>query len=502
MRPPLLFRWALAGDSLPDRRARGARLWPLAALVPGTLILGGLYFLNSWDFPAYFALAQAAALAGAWWVRRDRDEPRESWAKALGVVVGCGALAILLYLPFHLTFKPPVLSDTASPLPIGIVTQRSYLSQFLEFWGIQLLLLIPVLTATLAWRGGGSVLPALTGSLRRAGSAALIAREAPGWELAITGVVVLALIALADRLGSGALMCSLALAAGGAYGARRALVTATTTGRADPLAGRRPLAFAFGAICLAGLLLAACEVIYIRDFYGGSLRRMNTVFKFYYQAWLLLAVGGPVASFWLYRTLRARAASSAARGARWALLSLGALLMVAGLHFPLRVAWLRTEGFTVPPTLNGMEWMRRFHPEDYAAAEWLRTKAPTPAEAAPVVLEATGGAYSEFARIATQTGLPTVLGWDQHERLWRGAQINQEVDRRKADVDAAYTSATFEQAKPILDKYGVGYIVVGYLEQQKYGSGGGLAKFEAAARDGTVQRVFAQGATAVYRVKR
>jgi len=210
-------------------------------------------------------------------------------------------------------------------------------------------------------------------------------------------------------------------------------------------------------------------------------------------------VGGAVASFWLYRTLKARHAS----GPRWALLGLGALLIVAGLHFPMRVAWLRTEGFTVPPTLNGMAWMARFHPEDYAAAEWLRLNVSKDADRAiPVVLEATGGAYSEFARVATQTGLPTVLGWDQHERLWRGAQINEEVDRRKADVDAAYSSASFDQAKPVLDKYGVSYIVVGYLEQQKYGNSGGLAKFEAAARDGALQRVFGQGTTAIYRVRR
>ena len=116
-----------------------------------------------------------------------------------------------------------------------------------------------------------------------------------------------------------------------------------------------------------------------------------------------------------------------------------------------------------------------------------------------MVLEATGGAYSEFSRMATQTGFPTVLGWDQHERLWRGAAINAEVERRKADVDAAYGAVSFEQAKPVLVKYGVGYVVVGYLEQQKYGAGGGLAKFQSAPE---LERVFFQGQTAVYKVRR
>jgi uncharacterized membrane protein len=278
-----------------------------------------------------------------------------------------------------------------------------------------------------------------------------------------------------------------------------------------------------GAICLAALLLAACEVVYIRDFYGGALRRMNTVFKFYYQAWLLFAIGGAVAAYWLLRSLGrsaravrpelveglAGASTSSARTgskrvARWAYVVLGAVLIVAGMHFPVRVSQLRTDSFRTEPTLNGMAWMDKFHPDDYAAAEWLRLNgASGGAGSVPVILEATGGAYSEFSRMATQTGFPTILGWDQHERLWRGAAINAEVDRRKADVDAAYSAVTFDQARPVLDKYGVDYVVVGYLEQQKYAQGGGLAKFTGAALEGgPLERVFFQGQTAVFRVRR
>ncbi|MGI8423330.1 MAG: DUF2298 domain-containing protein, partial [Chloroflexota bacterium] len=498
MRPPLLYRWALAGDALPHRRAPWGRLAPAAALLPGGLILGALYFLNSWDFPAYFVLAQAAALGGGWWLRREEADAR--WLRAPGVVALSGVLALGLYLPFLLTFKPPVLADQG--LPLGVVAQRSYLNQFLQFWGLQLLLVAPPLMAVVA-RGRRSWIPALTGSVRRAPNAALIAREAPGWELAMAGAALILFVALADRLGSGALMLAFALALASGYGALRALRSPLPDVPDDQVAGRRPLAFALTAICLGALLLAGCEIVYIRDFYGGALCRMNTVFKFYYQAWLLFAIGGAVTAYWLLRTLRARRRSAAARAMHWAYTGLGIALVIAGLHFPLRVAWLRTDGFRAPPALNGMAWMARFHPEDYAAAEWLRASGVTDAGTIPVVLEATGGAYSEFSRFATQTGFPTVLGWDQHERLWRGAELNPEIDRRKADVDTAYSSAAFEQAKPVLDKYGVTYVVVGYLEQQKYGAGGGLAKFQETAQPGgPIERVFSQGQTAVYKVRR
>ncbi len=522
MRPPLLYRWAVSGEPLPNARARWRRFSPYAELLPGALLLGSLYFLNSWDFPAYFMLAQAGALAGAYWVSQsavsaesplgpgeaeadDEDDSTPAtrhspFLRSVVPIALTGLLALLLFLPFHLTFRPPVVSDAASPLPLGLVAQRSFLSQFTQFWGIQLLLLAPALGAALAFGGALRWAPRFSGSLRRAQTVAIIAREPAGWEPALLlGAAVLAL-ALADRLGSGAL--ALAMAGAAAYAARRALEMPEPGMPAGPLAGRRPLAFAFGLVCLAALLLAACEVVYIRDFYGGALRRMNTVFKLYYQAWLLFAAGGSLVSFWLYRTLRARRVLPGGTPQYAAFLGLGALLLVAALHFPVKVTLLRTNSFQNPSTLNGMEWMRRFHADDYAAAEWLRQDGATAAQPAPVVLEATGGAYSEFARMATQTGFPTVLGWDQHERLWRGAAINPEVDRRKADVDAIYTAPTLDAAKPLLDKYGVTYIVVGYLEQQKHGATGGLAKFDAAARAGQLQTAFQQGQTAIYRLPR
>ncbi|HEV2122765.1 MAG TPA: DUF2298 domain-containing protein, partial [Chloroflexota bacterium] len=143
MQPPLLFRHAIAGEALevsgdaPSDEApwrNGARrLAPVAELLPGAMILGSLYFLNSWDFPAYFALAQACAIAGAWWLGL-REEVGISWARTIGVVALVGLLAIVLFLPFHLNFKPPVVAEGGG-LPLGLVTQRSQLGQFVQFWG-------------------------------------------------------------------------------------------------------------------------------------------------------------------------------------------------------------------------------------------------------------------------------------------------------------------------------------------------------------------------------
>ena len=534
MRPPRLFRWAILGEPLSDeapldeegeesapRRSRFSRLVPYAELLPGAMILGSLYFLNSWDFPGYFVLAQAAAVAGAWWLSPHPPTPSPLVGeggqdggqslpsplmgeglgvrvpRAAGVVALVGVLAVALFLPFHLTFKPPVVAEGGG-LPLGLVPYRSLLSQFLQFWGVQLLILSPVVIAAIV--GAPAVRRSVAGAFARARATAIIAREAPGWEPAILLAGSVLLVALASRLGSGVLVLCALLAAGAGWAALRAL---------DPGAriGGRPLAFAFGAVCLAALLLAACEVVYIRDFYGGALRRMNTVFKFYYQAWLLFAIGGGAGVCWLLRLLRRRRDVPGGQLAYWAFVAAGSLLLFATMLFPYRAAILRTDSFRTAATVDGMDWMRRFHPDDYAAAQWLRENAATPLNPTPVIVEATEGPYSEFARMATQTGFPTILGWDQHERLWRGAAINQEVDQRKRDVDAIYNAGTLAQAKPLLDKYRAAFLVVGYLELQKYGGQTPegqqrlLARFDGMAAEGLTV-AFRQGQTTIYQVPR
>ncbi|HEX2034014.1 MAG TPA: DUF2298 domain-containing protein [Chloroflexota bacterium] len=554
--PPLLHTWAAPLSPTPQPTHEGPPalrgVWwsAIAGVVPGCLVLGSLYFLNSWDFPAYFALAQAGALAGAWCeARRSRPAAGEgagehegwswSWGRAAGAVVVCGALAMGAVLPFTLSFRPPVVGGGG--LPLGLVEQRSLLEQFVQFWGAQLLLLVPAtLTALVAldaprWVRGlrGTGVPAREGSAWATGIVAHgggapgmpgmpgtvgMPAWAAGREPALLLIGSVVLVLLAEHFQAGTLTLALLLAGATGWAAWQLLGTVPSpqspvpsrppARNSEPGAGNpsrseagRALAFAFGVICLAALLLAACEVVYIRDFYGGPLRRMNTVFKLYYQAWLLFAIGGSVATFWLLRRLWRRRTLPGGRAAWGGLGGLCAVVLLAMAMFPYRATMLRTNELRNQPTLHGMEWLRRAQPDDYAAAEWLRLNGAREGVRAPVVLEATGGAYSEFARVATQTGFPTVLGWDQHERLWRGAAIEAEVAARQRDVEAIYSAATIGEARPLLDKYGVAYVVVGYLERQKYGPSGGLAKFNDAPASG-LSAVFRQGTTAIYRIER
>ncbi len=193
------------------------------------------------------------------------------------------------------------------------------------------------------------------------------------------------------------------------------------------------------------LLLLVPEILYVRDPYGGKLHRMNTVFKAYIQAWPLLALAFPVLMRrWLPR-LRVRAMVTAA------------LVMLA---LP-QTGWvLEAPLLTKPWGLDGLAWMSG---GDRAAVRFLRRQPP-----GTVLAEAPGGAYSHEARLSAASGVPAVLGWENHERVWRGTAIIPEIDRRKAALDALYQSGRKETVERVAREFGIDLVAVGPLERERY----------------------------------
>ena len=113
-------------------------------------------------------------------------------------------------------------------------------------------------------------------------------------------------------------------------------------------------------------------------------------------------------------------------------------------------------------------------PGEYAASQWLRDDAKWGR-----MVEAVGGDYSDFARISSSTGLPTILGWKGHELQWR-ISIGS-FQGREDDVRAIYSSSDPEEVRRLLESYGVRYVYLGSRERRSYG-GEHLAKFGAFLR--------------------
>jgi len=186
----------------------------------------------------------------------------------------------------------------------------------------------------------------------------------------------------------------------------------------------------------------------LRDQFGW---RINTIFKFYYQAWLLWAIGG---CLWQRRA------------ADFAVTPLGDALPgwvgdgpAGGLTYTTLSVCPRRMAFAPSRDSRSMAlpYLDRQYPDDAAAARWLWTAAPG------VVAESVGGSYSEYARVATWSGLPNVLGWPGHESQWRGGA--REMGSRQADLERLYCTRSWEEAQQILRKYNIRYVYIGNLER-------------------------------------
>lgn len=236
-------------------------------------------------------------------------------------------------------------------------------------------------------------------------------------------------------------------------------------------------------IGLVGLVLTfGVEFLFIRDTFES---RMNTVFKLYYQGWLLLAIAATFGAYYLWKNIR---------GVGRIVWILGfAILFCVSLIYPALAYPSKANYFNAkqtPPTLDGWAWVRNSFPDDYAAIQWARANIPSTA----IILEGAGNQYSFDDRVSVATGLPTVLGWGGHEVQWRGN--GKESDPRGQDIASIYKSRDLKSTRELLDKYNVSYVFVGQIEKDKYNlTPQSIDKFGKLG-----EMVFEQGSMRIYRV--
>jgi uncharacterized membrane protein len=148
----------------------------------------------------------------------------------------------------------------------------------------------------------------------------------------------------------------------------------------------------------------------------------------------------------------------------------------------------RTGGFAGPATLDGIAFVARDRPQEYAMVRWLNENVT----GAPVIVESVRGSFAyEYARVSSRTGLPAVMGWTGHESQWHG--LHDEISRREKDVNLIY-GGSMQEARRLLDRYDVTYVIVGYLERADYA--------DAEVRFGRFMDVaFRDGDTIVFRTR-
>jgi len=429
------------------------------------LVLGGLFFLNSWDILPYgFILIVAFAVA--------RYRVEQAWNKPatrdlVAFIVALLGASVLLYLPFYLGFQ----SQAGGILPVLFVKTR--LHQYLLMFGLFLFVLAAFVVALVREHAN---IPAR--AWLNLAAPFLAALAAFPLALAVIATSVFAL-SPAVRASVSAAVPDVGALLSAYFGPLRSepwlfilflillpAIAALLRARALGASDESPESFAFDAsgafvllLAFTGLLLTfGAEFAYLRDQFG---TRMNTIFKFYFQTWTLFAIASAYAVFYLSQKL-----NEVARVA-W-FVGLTALLFMSIL-FPAFAIPDRAEGFKKSPTLDGLAWIRATNPGDYAAIEWLNTNAPRGA----VIAEAVGGEYSYGNRISMATGLATPLGWAGHESQWRGSSQFFKDDAagidRAGDLARLYQTLSASETLTLLDKYAIKFVVVGGQERAQYG---------------------------------
>ncbi len=463
----------------------------------GGLIIGSLKPTNTWDFYTYFVLG-AVVLAYTVWrysIPEKLHLPLPGWGKRLllvgGALAALTALSVLLYQPFSHWFGQAYTSVQTWK------GARTPLSTYLTQWGVFLFFIVSWMT----WETRQWLAETPVSALRKL---------RPYRDLIIATLLIILLVLVVQQAwvmsssqnvpwkGITILWLALPLAVWAA-------VLLFRPGISDL---KRLVLFMTGT----GLLLTmVVELVVIT----GDIGRMNTVYKFGVQTWVLLGISAAAGFGWLltefrhwlpgWRTFWSVTAALLVTGA--------ALFLIIGGADKIRDRMTLTS----PHTLDSMTYMAYAHysefgvdldlSEDYRAIRWMQDNV----QGSPVIVEAApaGVQYAWLGRFSIYTGLPDVVGWEWHQVQQRVLDSGTVIARGK-EVDAFYATTDLAAVRDFLLKYNVRYIIVGQLERAKYAPGAPNGPVPAGAPDGLLKfdqsngvlwnEVYRDGQTVIYEV--
>lgn len=515
------------------------------------MVLGALRAINTWDYPTYLALIGSAMVIGYFLDARAEDKQEFSWSEWIqrylwfivlafvqvaAIVIPTNAageritfdMAIyILIIVFALAFGLIRFGLKLDPRRIGwdlgwrmialialsVVFYWPYIVNYgtaytsVELWkdarttltdymvvhGIFLFLVAAYLIALLASRSARTLQTTVQGMTGRAWTEGWLLYLLPALVILELGLMFLHLYVFA------VVVPLVAIAAWILFERETA-----------------PIHRFLSLILVAALLLTLMvEVVTLK----GDIGRMNTVFKFYLQAWVFFAVGSATGLAIVFHHLWFRdpqtdpatgqkvgSDSGILQTVKAAWWGLAVLLIFAGMLYPAFAGWAKAHDRfvdTMAPGLNGLDYMKEasynennhdFPLEpDYQAIQWLRQNII----GSPVIVEGNTGLYHWGDRISINTGLPVVIGWDWHTKQQYSLLPGEIVDNRITDIRTIYETEDPQQAADLLHHYGVSLLYVGPLERAVYNPVG-FAKFDAMVKDGTLREIYNQDSVQIY----
>ncbi len=530
--------WSLGPDppGQPDARRR-RQFSALLGLSIGALVIGSLRPTNTWDYVTYLVLVPLALIIGYMVHQAGLADLHVNLPTVRRGVTAVGRRFLIVAALSYILFLPYITRYATGST--GFEPWKGSKTPLWAYFGVHGLFIFPILTwlvLRVPWRALFSAGPK-GAHVNNPGQSSASVNRSP-WVV-ITAIVLLLVTVFLVAAGYSVALIVLP------FGSLSLIVL---LGR-DTSLSERFIALMSGV----GLFLTLwVEAMALNK---GDVSRMNTVFKFYLQVWVLFGIAAAVCITWItyhYRKRGAAIASSSAHAASPpieadaesgpAVQTLPGLSEKRREHYnPSRVAWRAWKGVLVllvaaaalypilatrakindrwarevGPGLNSLEWMRavndtHFRPStseavsfplewDYEALLWLRENI----QGSPVVVEgAKAPPYRSLrGRVATYTGLPIVIGYPWHQKQQRSFLQVDVVAKREQDVDNLFSTTDPWLAQSILDRYDVSLVYVGDLERVYY-SPAGIAKFDQMTDMGLLRPVYANAGVTIYEVVR
>ena len=463
---------------LSRRGAGGAAFFASLGLL--SLTVGALWATNAWDFPTYLGIGAVSLALGQY--LRERRVDLKTFYRATGFVALFGMLAVLFWLPYHLRLENGFEG-------IGLTPVRTNLWQYLVIHGLFVFLVLTLLITEL---------PRTPWNWFRNAS------ESQRWQVAAMGggaltlALALALLGYSTIVGlGGMLIIALVL-----FARRTTPWPWSQRGQSTPESDGAPFhLLPLGLLATALALGIAVDIVVVK----GDIERMNTVFKSYLQAWIFLSLAGAYALWYLGFVkgffLRIRIAKGVWLTGLALLVASSAVYPVLGTRVRLAdrfdtstftldgTAFMETALYTDDKGTVTFKW-------DLEAIEWMQENV----QGSPVIVEGRTPLYRWGGRVSIYTGLPTILGWDWHQRQQRcGLGPCDALVARIVDVNTIFASSNATEVLQLLNDYDVKYVYVGELEHNYYLLEG-LTKFQDMAEQGQLEVVYQNQEVTVYEV--
>ncbi|MFP4581460.1 MAG: DUF2298 domain-containing protein [Candidatus Sumerlaeia bacterium] len=486
------------------------RQWPTTFLMAVTI--GCMWATNAWD------LVVLGIFCGFWFLAEARESI--DWHGALAQLVQAALCWIILaavgvlflarfytsaaYMPLD-TIHNPLLARLPSVLgvlgAVGSVAaeESTGVAEWLAFWGLFAVPMVAIWIWNM-WSHGKA-----------------------GWNSKAFALVLLGLILLVQLHLAGRPFAIVGLALIGV-----AAWIAVSLFRALSASHIGPRELWSRLLLLAALV---CQIIpeffYIDDPIGPPYERYNTLFKLYYPTWGLMALALAGMLSRLQESLAPQQKKNDARDfqnlqlpeesgeyetdfptepakrrrqfagylllgglAGWLIIGGGFYtLMGTGSRMVRGAEWIaqnrpdledwtsnrQNDLIEYGRSLNAIDFMGlpRYAPDDLQLALWMRENLPD----ARGLVETSGDSYSMIGRFAAISGIPCLLGWENHESQWRGQAFTEEYKNRRYAIEQIYRSTDPGIVQAMCQIYGMRYVVVGKLEREEYPAEG-LDKFD------------------------